>query len=356
MTPRNRNLLALSLLGIVTAALVGTAYLRRDKTVLVAKPSMDQPGIPIMSTTMHLTAVLPARRARGTDSAFVAAEQAARIVEARMNRYNPDSELSGFNAAPADELVPLSEETMDVLRQSAALYQKTDQAFDITVLPLLRVWQSAAKADRLPSEEQVQAARAESRWAQIELTEQGARKSTATAGVDLGGIAKGFAMDLAVEAMRREGVDGGIVEIGGDLRCFGSKPDGRPWRVQLRDPFVPGAGSFVLAVRDAAVCTSGNYERGRMIAGQHFSHILDPRLGRPVDTYPSVTVVAGTAAAADAWATALSVLGPDGFALLDGTDLEAMIIVGTPEMYTIHCTPGFSALVAEPVGEWTLGE
>jgi thiamine biosynthesis lipoprotein len=139
-----------------------------------------------------------------------------------------------------------------------------------------------------------------------------------------------------------------MVEIGGDVRVFGSKPDGSPWRVGVQNPFHPDEGPWLrrLALRDAAICTSGNYRRFSMVQGRRISHILDPRTGQPVSATASVTVVAPTATQADAWATALSVLGPEGLSLIPDHDkIEAMIVTGTAQEHTVHTTDGFDALV-----------
>ena len=114
------------------------------------------------------------------------------------------------------------------------------------------------------------------------------------------------------------------------------------------------AGDPLLRIRvaDAAVCTSGNYRRFFEVAGERYSHIIDPRTGRPADAAPSVTVVAADAATADAWATALSVLGAGGLALAEQHEsLEAMVVSGTAEKYGIHMTTGFRALLVEPAAD-----
>jgi thiamine biosynthesis lipoprotein len=144
--------------------------------------------------------------------------------------------------------------------------------------------------------------------------------------VDLGGIAKGYAVDKAIEAMREARVAGGMVDVGGDLRCFGRPPAGQTWSVQVRDPFASGVlGKFQL--KGSAVCTSGGYTRFVEIDGRRYGHIVDPRTGLPVDHVASVTVVAPTALAADVWATALSVHGQRGLEMLP-EGAEALLVTG----------------------------
>ncbi|MBN1553721.1 MAG: FAD:protein FMN transferase [Phycisphaerae bacterium] len=312
---------------------------------------------PIIMNTFqfNLTAVVPVSAGNRLEEIFDDAEAAARIVEKQMNIYNPASELARLNNAPAGQTVYLSAETVDVLTRSSVFWDQTRGAFDITVLPILRLWKRAETTSRLPTPTELRAARNASRWAYFDLLDTGAIKSVDSAGVDVGGVAKGYAIDLAVASMIRSGCVGGIVDIGGDVRCFGNKPSGNPWRVSVTNPFDPDHPKdnplAVLQVREGAVCTSGNYRRFRTIQGKQYSHIIDPRAATPVDTYPSVTVVAPDATTADAWATALSVLGPDGLKLLSGTEIEALIVIGTPEKHTYVNTPGMNALIESPASK-----
>jgi thiamine biosynthesis lipoprotein len=209
------------------------------------------------------------------------------------------------------------------------------------------LWRQAGKRGRLPTEAELERARAASRWELIALTPTGAIKQAAGAGVDLGGIAKGYGIDRAVAALRGAGAIGGLVDVGGDLRCFGEAPHGQAWTVQVKDPF-GGDPLGELRLRDAAVCTSGNYARFTEIEGRRYSHIVDPRSGVPADAVPSATVAAPTALSADIWATALSVLGRDGLARLP-QGVEALLVVGSKEDFRVFCTAGFRDLMKAPL-------
>jgi thiamine biosynthesis lipoprotein len=246
----------------------------------------------------------------------------------------------------------LSPDTMAVLRLSRQLNEQTGGAFDVTCLPLFNLWADAGKANRLPADANLAAAKAKCGWDKWKLLDAGAAKSVDGAGMGLGGVAKGWGIDRAAEAMMAAGCPGGLVEVGGDIRCFGSPAHKGKWIVAVQNPFNSDGGEFfgTLALGDAGVCTSGNYRRFSVINGRHYSHIIDPRSGEPVDFAPSVTVVAPNAAIADGWATALSVLGPGGFKLLDANSgIEAMIVIGGPKDYRIHETPGFSRLLDKPI-------
>jgi thiamine biosynthesis lipoprotein len=306
----------------------------------------------IMGTECSLTAVPPRGQYRRAEQALAAAEQALRAVEAHMSVYIRFSELSQLNDAPAGKAMTLSPDTMAVLRLSRQFNEQTGGAFDVTCLPLFNLWADAGKANLLPTDAMLAATKAKCGWDKWKLLDAGAVKSVDGAGIGLGGVAKGWAADRAAEAIVAAGCPGGLVEVGGDIRCFGSPAHKGKWVVAVQNPFNSGGGEFfgTLALGNAGVCTSGNYQRFSVINGRHYSHIIDPRSGEPVDFAPSVTVVGPNAAIADGWATALSVLGPGGFKLLDANSgIEAMIVVGGPKDYRIHETPGFARLLDKPI-------
>ena len=299
----------------------------------------------IMGTSCRLVASVPPDQSETAHRGLAAAEQALRRVEARMSTWIESSELSKLNRAGADVLVELSDESLRVLREAKRLAEATDGAFDITAGPMFERWKLAAADGRPPTEKQLSDARAVSSWAAIKLTERGAIKRIRTARVDLSGIAKGYAIDQAVQAMRDAGVARGAVDVGGDARAFGG--EGEPISVGLRNPFGEGAWGAV-RITHAAVCTSGNYARYVEIGDRRYSHIVDPRTGVPADLTPSVTVIAPDAMTADAWATALSVLGADGLARLP-QGVHAMLISGSRDDYAVHTTERFGEWLVESV-------
>ncbi len=304
----------------------------------------------IMSTSCQVVAVVPADQDTRAAQAFAAAEGELRDVEAKMSTYIQGSEMWLLNTATAGELVPLSPTAVEVLNAAAEGHRQTAGAFDVTIRPVIEQWKQAAQTGRLPSPAQLADARAASSWEQIEIMPNGAIKTSETVTVDLGGIAKGYGIDRAVKAMQRRGISAGLVDVGGDLRAFGRRPGGGPWRIGIRSPFDKGQMLGSLGVTDAAVCTSGNYERYSIIEGRRYSHIIDPHTARPVEIAPSVTVVAPTATEADTWATALSVLGTNGLELVEAhDDIEALLIVGDPNNWHPIATSGFEDLLLTPL-------
>lgn len=302
----------------------------------------------VMGTTCTLVAVVPLRRQEAGQRALREAEAALRRVEAHMSTHLDRSELSRLNDAPAGQAVPLSADTLTVLAAARGFSDATEGAFDVTCRPLVELWRDAGRSGSLPSPPAILQARGRSRWDLLELLPDGAVKSNAGTRVDLGGIAKGWGVDQAAEALEQAGVHGAMVEVGGDLRVLGVQPDRALWPVEVRHPFADGILA-TLQLSQGAVATSGNYARFAVIEGRRFSHIIDPRTGWPADATPSVTVVAPDAMTADAWATALSVLGPAGMARLQGQPaIHAMLITGTPEQCAVHMTPEFGNLLASP--------
>jgi len=341
MKVRRRTVVVALLLACIAAAAVLAGRYLSPSASGTARP------LGVMGTETELIAVCVPARPGVIGEALRQAEAALRDVEVRMSAHLSAGELGRLNDAPPGEVVPLSAETMRVLRLAHAFAAQTDGAFDVTCRPLIETWKQAGRAKRLPTDEEIAAALARTGWRNFELLDGGVRKLVDGAGVDLGGIAKGFGIDRAVEAMRQAGATGGLVNVGGDVACFGRRQDGRAWRIAVQSPFDASAIAL-LELTDGAVCTSGNYQRFVEIDGKRYSHIMDPRTGRPAEMTPSVTVTAPTAVTADAWATALSVLGRAGLDRIPaGSGLEAMLVLGSPGDYRLHATAGLRRLLVE---------
>jgi thiamine biosynthesis lipoprotein len=342
---KDRWIGGLLFVGVIAAVVVGQWRIRarRETTPIVV---LQRPRA-VMGTACSMAAVVMDRDRALAEEALRQAESELRSIEARMSSWLADSEISQLNAAEAGRWMPLAPDTLDVLRAARASAVETQGAFDVTCGPLVRLWQQAGRSGVLPTDSAVERARAASNWSLFELRETGARKLSADARLDLGGITKGYAIDRAVGVLRRAGLVGGMVDVGGDLRCFGRQVTSELWPVDVQNPF--GAGHLVeLKIPGRAVATSGNYARFAEIQGRRYSHIIDPRSGRPTQAAAGVTVIAPEAMTADVWATALSVLGPEGFAALP-EGVEAMIVTGDEHDFQLHATAGFRELMVEPV-------
>jgi thiamine biosynthesis lipoprotein len=337
------HLLLASVVLLTTVALWQTHRPPRSSALFDRRPQG------VMGTSCLLVVLAPVSEAPRAQAALDAAEAELRAVETRLSTYIEASEISRLNRAGAGELVPLSGISLEVLRAARDAANDTEGAFDSTCRPLLLLWKEAGRRQRLPSVDELEAARASVGWRYFELQASGARKTLAQAQQDLGGLGKGYAVDRAAEAMRASGVESGLVQVGGDTRVFGPGPGGGDWEIQVRHPFREGTCGTI-RLRDAAICTSGNYQRYVEIEGRRHSHIVDPRTGQPMDRMPSVSVIAPRCMTADIWATAFSVLGPDGLEeRCRRAGIHAMLVTGEPGGAAIHPSSGFGRFVSGAV-------
>lgn len=245
-----------------------------------------------------------------------AVESALERVNAQMSTYREDSHISRFNTAPAGEAVTLPDEFRTVLRGALDVAELTGGALDPTVGPLVNLWGFGpdGSVTRAPDEQAIREAAARVGWRQLRYDdESGTLVQPGGVYLDLSAVAKGYAVDLIGGVLDAHGIEAWLVDIGGDMRARGRKPDGSRWRVAIERPVVGSREIHtVIEPGDMAVATSGNYRNFFRYQGREYSHIIDPRSGYPVSAeLPSVTVVDTTAKRADALATALSVLGPE---------------------------------------------
>lgn len=288
---------------------------------------------------------------RDTDRNAIAREieEILETVNRQMSTYRPESELSRFNAADAGIWVPTSNDTRSVIDEALRFSRLTRGAFDPTVGPIVDLWGFGSGRDepQLPSSEDVAALQEIVGFSKIETRFNGSAVSKQASGVrlDLSGIAKGFGVDKVAERLEQQGVDNYLVEVGGELRSKGNGPGGQPWRVGIERPTgVPGDLQQVVELKGEALATSGNYRIFFERDGRRYSHIINPRTGRPVDhNLASATVVAPTTMEADALSTSLLVLGPDaGMELAVEQDIAAFFIIGNGETFSAMPSPAFA--------------
>lgn len=279
----------------------------------------------------------------------------ARLI-ALFSHWDSRSELARFNAAP-EGFWAVSEPFWQVLTRSLDLADDTDGAVDPTLGALVDVWgfgppgPRPADASPLPSDDEIAAAAAVSGWNRLRLNRD--RRAVQQIGglkLDLSGIAKGHAVDRLSEVLSDMGAGHHLVEIGGELRGRGVKPDGHPWWVELQQPPGAPAPRTVVALFDLAVATSGDWVRGYAVEGRRYSHTLNGRTGRPIENgVAGVTVLTDTAMYADAMATALTVMGPtEGPAFATDMKIAAAFVVrGADGALTETVTPAFRAMLEE---------
>lgn len=279
-----------------------------------------------MGTTWHASV-----RAQGPAEPIWAAIQGALDqVDARMSTWKPDSELSRLNAAEAGAH-PISDELAAVLAIATEVNLASSGAFDVTIGPLVDAWGfGPLKEGAPPSEEELAALR--ERIGPDRLVLSGpteVQKLRADVHIDLSAVAKGHAVDRAALALDSLGLDNYMIEVGGEVRARGTNPDGLPWQLGIERPDGSSVVEEVVPLRDMALATSGDYRRYREVAGQRVAHTLDARTGQPLrHNLASVSVLDPSCAWADAWATALLVLGPDeGMALAERRQLPVLFIL-----------------------------
>jgi len=286
---------------------------------------------PTMGTQATLTLV-------GEDS-LALAPCAARIlgnlarVDSLMSNWTHTSEVARINGA-LDATVggaplALEPETARVLAAALAVAAASEGAFDITVEPLVRLWGFLGGPKRVPSAAEIAALRPRVGRALLALDPaSGLAAARAGVRIDLGGIAKGYAVDCLRDSLLAMGMRDALVDLSGNIALLGAPPGRDTWRLGLRDPADREATLGTLRLPRPAVATSGDYEQFFAADGKRYGHILDPRTGWPVDSLASATVVMDSAMQADAWATALCVLGPSAARRLarERHDLEAILV------------------------------
>lgn len=229
-------------------------------------------------------------------------------LEAIFNLFDRGSELSRLNDT---QKAVVSEPLFDIIQQAQGFYRLTDGAFDITVGPASVLWKKAIASKILPGPDAVAQALSlagsdfiylDAKTREVALLKSGMR-------IDLGGIAKGFALDRAVRKLKDAQIDSALINAGGNIYCLGTNHRA-PWRVGVQDPFREGKVLDELVLADRAVATAGDYQQYVEINGRRYSHIVDPKTGYPAQSgIVSATIIADDATASDALSTACVVLG-----------------------------------------------
>lgn len=275
-----------------------------------------------------------------------------KLIDARMTRHNPESEVSRINGFAGIRPVTVSDDTFTVVRTAVEIAEETGGAFDPSIGPLTALWDIGSGREILPEQSEIRRACELVDYRKIMLN--AAKRSIYLVDegmqLDVGGIAKGYASDLAAEILRQQKVPFAIIDFGGNIYVHGNKPGAENWRVGIKIPEENNNGILgVLPASNTSIITSGTYERYFYKDGVKYHHIIQPATGYPADNgLMSVTVVGKSGLVADAFSTAVFLLGRDeGLAFVERTGIEAIIVNNKKQVYYSDALKGKFELIAD---------
>ncbi|MGC9493073.1 FAD:protein FMN transferase [Vibrio genomosp. F10] len=269
-------------------------------------------------------------------------------VNDQMSTYRKDSELSRFNQYQGNEPFAVSSETATVVREAIRLNHFTQGALDVTVGPLVNLWGFGPEARRevVPTDEELTVRKSMTGIEHLSATETSLTKTLPSLYVDLSTIAKGWGVDVVANYIESIGVNNYMVEVGGEMRLKGQNREGVRWRIAIEKPNVEErAVQLVVEPGDMAIATSGDYRNYFERDGVRYSHIINPKTGKPIDNkVVSVTVIDASSMTADGLATGLMVLGETiGMSLAEENDIPVYMIVKTPSGFEEFTSSAFQS-------------
>ena len=308
------------------------------------KDSVYIKTMPLMDTIVSITVVADSKAAaeQTIEKAFAKISRFGDLI----NFYSDKSELAEINRNAGLQRVKVSPETLDLIEKAVFAAEKSGGAFDPTIGPIVKLWDFLNKKE--PTEIEIAQALPLVNYKDILIDRTAATVFLKRKGmmIDLGGIAKGYAADLAVELLKREGIRSGLVSIAGDIRTFGMKPDKKSWIIGIKNPRQTGEKDEIIAkirLSDKAISTAGDYERFFLGTGKRYHHLLDPKSGYPAELSRSVSVIAERGVMTDGFDNAVFILGPEkGMRLIKEMGMDAMIIDSSG---TLHMTDAIKEII-----------
>lgn len=324
----NKKIYRIAAAAIIGGLIAFTLILGRKRIITVERQ------FPMMGTFVDFKITCAASRKSEAARVISDAADSIRDIENKLSPYIPESEISIINTKADQEPVKVSDLTFHVLKKSLMIAEMTDGAFDPSFAAAGDLWSLNPENPAIPSETELAEKMKLVDFRSVLLNNDNQTVALEKKGMrlDLGGIAKGTAIDKAVEVIRTSGFENALVNAGGDIFAAGKNAKGEKWKVAVLNPRDKDDFLAVIPVSDVAVVTSGDYERMVEIDGKRYHHILNTRTGKPAEKCISVTVVARDAETADALSTALFVLGPE-----EGIELVKKL-------------PGTEALIVAPDG------
>ena len=322
---RFRRTMKKILLLFAVLAIIGIAFWRIS---IASGARLEKQCRVIMDTYVTIYAYGPKRTvSRAIDHAFERMQKVAK----RFNAHDQASPIYAFN----QKGTPIRDtEIINLVRVALEISRASEGAFDITVYPLVKLW---GFYEDLPQEvaapEKIKEILGNVGYKHLMISDTELKSDQENIAIDLGGIAKGYVVGQGVDALKKEGISSAIIQAGGDVYALGEK-NSKPWNVGIRDPRGKGLLGY-LQVKDTAVMGSGDYERYYVREGKRFHHIIDPKTGCPSTGVSGVTVIYADPAIADAWGTALSVLGPEkGLKVIETIPgLEAIVVTNEGKVF-----------------------
>lgn len=295
---------------------------------IASSPHLVKRGQMHMGTLVFLTAVATEEHTahRAIEKGFAEIHR----LEEMLSTWIPESELSRVNSSAGRMAIEVSPETLEVLEQSLEMDRLTEGGFNIAIGPAVETW-NVSREGRIPTREELDSIRPLIHLDNLHFNKPDRKVFLKVPGmrVDIGGIGKGYAADLAANVMKQVGATAGVVAISGDIKTFGRMPDGERFVFGIQHPRQEGALLGQLELEDEAVSTAGDYQRYFMKDGIRYHHILDPNTLQPARVSQSVTVVAKKGVMADGLDTGIFVMGPEkGMALIESLDGVEGVIVG----------------------------
>lgn len=271
-------------------------------------------------------------------------------VNKLMSTYDPTSELSRFNQYRFEQPFAISPETRKVVLEAMRLGELSDGVLDVTVGPLVNLWGfgPTMRPESIPSQQDVDAVRAYTGLDKLTVVKDGLVKAHPQLYVDLSTIAKGYGVDVVAELLEEQGVESYLVEIGGEMRVKGDKGNGSEWLIAIEKPVSEArAVQKIISIGDNAIATSGDYRNYYEQDGVRYSHLIDPRTGKPIQhNTVSVTVIYPSSMTADGMATAFNVMGwESAIALAEQNDLAVFIVKREGDSFVEYSSPAFESLV-----------
>lgn len=272
-------------------------------------------------------------------------------VDQQMSTWRTDSDISQFNRLPAHSCRAMPAAVLELVRAGDELSRESDGAFDLTLEPLLDLWGFGpqSRGEQVPSTEALAEARQRIGHQHLQIGEQRLCKDAAVQ-LDLNSIAAGYTVDRIAARLAELGVTSYLLDVTGEVRAAGRKPDGAPWRIAIEAPRDDRqVAQKVLALDGLGVSTSGDYRNYFEEGGRRYSHTLDPQTGTPIThRLASVTVVDPSTLRADGLSTLLMVLGPErGYAFAERADIAAFFVTRTDQGFATRATPAFTRRFGE---------